>query len=194
MRSHRWVLVAAACVLQLLLVGIAVAPRLSARVLGEEYRVAVAPIDPIDPFRGAYVALTYPGITQPEEPVGFPERVEPAERPRGPQQERPDEPAVEPAEEPVVEPFAESLEGEVFVPLVRDGDVWTGGEPTAQRPAAPPYLACSADGVPLDCGIGSLFASQEEARRLEQVLAGNAVATLRVDARGNAAVVSVGPR
>ena len=63
MRStSRRVRVGAACLLQLLLVGVAVAPSLSARVTGEEYLLAVAPVDPIDPFRGAYVTLGYPGL------------------------------------------------------------------------------------------------------------------------------------
>ena len=47
---------------QLALVGVAVAPQLSARVLGDTYLVRVAPVDPIDPFRGAYVALDYPDL------------------------------------------------------------------------------------------------------------------------------------
>src|SRR5688500_13385534 len=55
----RPVLLAALCVVQLLLVAVAVWPRLSARLTGDEYRVAVQPVDPIDPFRGAYVRLGY---------------------------------------------------------------------------------------------------------------------------------------
>ena len=47
---------------QLALVGLAVAPQLSARVAGDTYLVRVAPVDPIDPFRGAYVALDYPDL------------------------------------------------------------------------------------------------------------------------------------
>ena len=47
---------------QLALVGLAVAPQLSARIVGDTYLVRVAPVDPIDPFRGAYVALDYPDL------------------------------------------------------------------------------------------------------------------------------------
>ena len=47
---------------QLALVGVAVAPRLSARLTGDEYLLRVAPFDPIDPFRGAYVDLDYPDL------------------------------------------------------------------------------------------------------------------------------------
>lgn len=67
-RTHRprreigWI--AAALAAQVGLVGVAVAPQLSARVTGQEYRLRVAPVDPIDPFRGAYVALSYPGVAQ----------------------------------------------------------------------------------------------------------------------------------
>jgi uncharacterized membrane-anchored protein len=39
-----------------------VAPRLSARLTGDEYRLRVAPVDPVDPFRGAYVDLDYPDL------------------------------------------------------------------------------------------------------------------------------------
>jgi uncharacterized membrane-anchored protein len=38
------------------------APRLSPRLVGEEYRLLVRPVDPIDPFRGAYVDLAYEGF------------------------------------------------------------------------------------------------------------------------------------
>ena len=43
-------------------VAAAVAPRLSARLTGDEYRFRVEPVDPIDPLRGAYVTLGYPDI------------------------------------------------------------------------------------------------------------------------------------
>ena len=54
--------VGAVALVQLALVGVAVAPRLSARLTGDEYRLRVAPVDPIDPFRGAYVDLDYPDL------------------------------------------------------------------------------------------------------------------------------------
>ncbi|WP_106396807.1 GDYXXLXY domain-containing protein [Actinocorallia populi] len=60
--------VAAAVLVQgALAVGV-VQPQLSARLTGAEYRLAVAPVDPIDPFRGAYVQLSYPGL--PDGPPG----------------------------------------------------------------------------------------------------------------------------
>jgi uncharacterized membrane-anchored protein len=151
-RTRRRV-VAVVCAVQLLLVGGAVYPRLSARALGEDYRLVVAPVDPVDPFRGAYVTLTYPDLPRP----------------------------------------GARVEGQVFVPLARSGAVWRGLPAVRARPAGTPYLACRSDGFSLACGIESLFAAQDTARRLEELLAGGqAVATVRVDGRGNAAVVSVG--
>lgn len=62
--------VALVAVAQLVLVGVAVAPRLSAYVTGEEYLLQVAGLDPIDPFRGAYTDLDYPDLQlEPQRPV-----------------------------------------------------------------------------------------------------------------------------
>ncbi len=54
--------IAAVAAAQLAVVGLAVAPQLTARLTGEDYLMQVRPVDPIDPFRGAYVALDYPGL------------------------------------------------------------------------------------------------------------------------------------
>ena len=62
--------VGAVALVQLALVGVAVAPRLSARLTGDEYRLRVAPVDPIDPFRGAYVDLDYPDLNLDDEVAG----------------------------------------------------------------------------------------------------------------------------
>ncbi len=62
--------VGAVALVQLALVGVAVAPRLSARLTGDEYRLRVAPVDPIDPFRGAYVDLNYPDLNLDDEIAG----------------------------------------------------------------------------------------------------------------------------
>jgi uncharacterized membrane-anchored protein len=152
MAVSRPVLVALVCVLQAALVLSAVAPRLSARLFGDEYRLEVGPIDPIDPFRGAYVALTYPDL------------------PRAPS----------------------NRDDEVFVPLVQDGDVWRGRAPVTVRPASGPYLACKGGGFELSCGIESFFASEAEARRIEDELRHRgAIAVVRIDRNGNAALISV---
>lgn len=52
---------------QLLLVGVAVGPRLSAWATGEEYHLEVTGYDPHDPFRGAYASLAYPGLPSGDE-------------------------------------------------------------------------------------------------------------------------------
>jgi uncharacterized membrane-anchored protein len=152
------VTVAVVAALQLVLVGVAVAPRLSAYVRGEEYRMRVAPVDPIDPFRGAYVALSYPDLRPAEGRVGAPPE-----------------------------------DGTTFVPLERDGDYWVAAGYQVDRPDEGPYLACDTDGWDLSCGIESWFASQADARHLEAAVVKGAVATVRVDDRGNAVIVDLAP-
>ncbi len=166
----RRIRLALVCLLQLVLVGVAVWPQMSARLTGEQYRLAVAPVDPIDPFRGAYVTLDYPGLSQPSDP-----------QPSDPQ----------PSDS---QPSDPPPSGELFVPLRHDpaGDLWEPQQAQLQRPNGGPYLRCDSDGWRLRCGIESLFASQRDAKQLERELAdGNAVARIRVDGRGNAAVVAV---
>lgn len=165
--TSRALRVGALCLAQLALVGLAVAGPLSARATGEEYLLEVAPVDPVDPFRGAYVDLGYPTLSR----QGLP-----------PQGEVP-EPEVQPA---AGEP------GEVFIPLVRDGELWRGGTATRQRPATGPYLRCSDRDWRLRCGIESYFLPQQRAVALERAVAsGDAVARIKVDRRGNAALVDV---
>jgi uncharacterized membrane-anchored protein len=60
-----WVVLAAVLLVQLLLVLLAVLPQLSPRVAGTEVTLRVGPVDPIDPFRGAYVDLAYPDLPDP---------------------------------------------------------------------------------------------------------------------------------
>lgn len=150
--------VALLAVAQLALVGFAVAPQVSARVLGEEYQLRVAPIDPLDPFRGAYVQLDYPDLR--------------VTRMHG-------------------SPLSEDDSDEVYVVLARKGDVWVAAEHTSRRPDDGPYLACTDLHWNLDCGIESLFLPQDEARAMERDLSDGAVATVRIDSRGNAALMSV---
>ena len=54
--------IALALVVQAALLAAVAAPRLWPRLTGDEYRLEVAPVDPIDPFRGAYVALRVRGV------------------------------------------------------------------------------------------------------------------------------------
>lgn len=151
---------------QLALVGAAVAPRLSAWLTGDEYRLEIAALDPIDPFRGAYVTLGYPGLTPPD-----------------PSRESAEGPGAD------VDPPAS---GRVFVPLRRDGDVWVADGFVTDRPDHAPYLSCESDGWRVRCGIESWFTGQAEAARLgEQLADGSGVATVRIDGRGHAVLVDV---
>jgi uncharacterized membrane-anchored protein len=149
---------------QLALVGLAVAPQLSARMAGDTYLVRVAAVDPIDPFRGAYVALDYPDL-----------------RHDGSQS--------------LVEPGLGSLEdgesGDVYVTLVERDGVWIGDEWSRTRPDDGPYLTCDDRSWQVRCGIESWFLPQDDAQDAEHLLRDGAVAELRVDDRGNAAVVDV---
>ncbi|MBM6402911.1 GDYXXLXY domain-containing protein [Phycicoccus sp. CSK15P-2] len=65
MTTSRTTRVLAALVAQVVLLGVAVWAPLSARLTGEEVRLRVEPVDPLDPFRGAYVELGYPDLPDP---------------------------------------------------------------------------------------------------------------------------------
>ena len=160
----RTVATALIAVSQLTLVGVAVAPQLSARVLGDSYLVRVAPVDPIDPFRGAYVALDYPDLRHgTSQSFG----------------------------EPGLGALDDGEEGDVYVTLVEQGGVWTADEWSRERPEDGPYLACDDRSWQVRCGIESFFLPQDEARETEELLREGAVAEIKVDSRGNAAVVGV---
>jgi uncharacterized membrane-anchored protein len=156
--SSRPARVAAAVVVQLALVAVAVSGQLSARLAGDEYSFRVEPVDPTDPFRGAYVALDYPDLMPNNENV-------PGDR------------------------------GDVFLPLTEDGEVWAAGTPTRTRPDDGPYLACTDRNYEIRCGIDSWFLPQDDARELEGAIRdGDVVARVRIDGRGNAALVAVDVR
>jgi uncharacterized membrane-anchored protein len=148
--------VGAVALVQVALVGAAVAPRLSARLTGDEYRLRVAPVDPIDPFRGAYVDLDYPVLP-----------TDGRDSARG---------------------------GDVYITLVRDGDVWKAGTVGRARPSGTPYLSCDDRGWRVRCGIESLFLPQDEAAAVQEAVGDGAmVAVVKVDGRGHAALVRVEP-
>jgi uncharacterized membrane-anchored protein len=141
---------------QLAMVGLAVAPQLSARLTGDTYLMRVAPVDPIDPFRGAYVTLDYPDLHDGDG-----------------------------------QPVAEGRPGPAYVTLRQEGDTWVADGWSRQRPAEGPYLACDDSSWDVRCGIESWFLPQDEAKRTEQLLRDGAVAEVRIDSRGHAAVVGV---
>ncbi|NHA66735.1 GDYXXLXY domain-containing protein [Phycicoccus flavus] len=165
MTPRRPVRVAAAVLVQAALVLVAVQAPLSARLTGEEVRLRVEPVDPYDPFRGAYVDLGYPDL--------------------------PDQPGTSFEDDPdVVDPVER---GVAYVPLVPRGEVWVGGPVQRTRPADGPYLTCDDSDWRLRCGIESLFLPQDAAAGAERELRQGAVATVRVDGRGNAALLGIEP-
>ncbi len=62
MTRRRLVALGLALAVQLVLLAAVAGPRLAVRLTGTEYRLAVAPLDPIDPLRGAYVELRVRGV------------------------------------------------------------------------------------------------------------------------------------
>ena len=149
---------------QLALVGFGVYPQLSARVTGDEITLRVRPLDPIDPFRGAYVTLGYPDLRH--------------NAARG--------------AEGGLGSMEDGESGTVFVTLREEGDVWVAEDWTRSRPEDGPYLRCSDRDWQIQCGIESWFLPQDQAKAMEQsVSAGGVVATVRVDGRGNTALVDV---
>ena len=166
--TSRAVRVVAVVLAQLVLVGLAVWPQLSARVTGSQVVLRVEPVDPIDPFRGAYVALSYPDLPNTAVDTGLGEQ----------EQEKVD-----------------GARGPAYVPLTRQGDVWVGGPVQRTPPADGLYLACDDSSWQLRCGIESWFLPQDEAAGVQDALrGGSAVATVTVDAAGHAALLGVTTR
>lgn len=161
---NRTVVTAAVAVTQLVLVGVAVAPQLSARVSGDTYLMRVAPLDPIDPFRGAYVSLDYPDLRHDSS---------------------------QSSGEPRLGSLDDGQEGDVYLTLVERDSVWVADAWTRERPSKGPYLACDDRSWQVRCGIESWFLPQDEAAATEDVLRDGALAEVRIDGRGHAAVVDV---
>lgn len=155
-------------IVQLALVAIGVAPQLSARAAGEEYRMRVAPVDPIDPFRGAYVTLDYPDLSYEDETFS-------AEGGLG--------------------VLDDGQSGPVYVSLTEKDGLMQATEFSRSRPETGPYLACDDSNWQIRCGIESWFASQSEAREIGRELAEDGgVAVVRIDSRGHAAIVDLETR
>ena len=154
---------------QLGLVAVSVAPQLSARLTGDTYLVRVAPLDPIDPFRGAYAALDYPDL-------------------RHDATQDPDEVT---DEDTGLGYLDDGERGDVYITLKRKGEVWVAGTWTRQRPDEGPYLACNDRSWSVRCGIESFFQPQEDAAKTEDLLRGGGIAELKIDGRGNATVIDV---
>ena len=163
-RPRRLAWVAAALLVQVGLVAVAVAPQLSARVTGDEYRLAVAPVDPIDPFRGAYVDLGYPGLPSPQ-----------------------NESMRQGADMPPGTVYVSLVRDDSA-----SGELWKGSRVNTEPPASGPYLRCENQGWRLKCGIESWFVPQDRALEIERAMSGKgAVALVRIDGAGRASIVDL---
>ena len=143
----------------LALTGIAVYPQLSARLTGDEITLRVAPVDPIDPFRGAYVDLQYPDLNR----LG-------GGRDDG---------------------LEDGRRGDLFITLRQEGAVWVADGRSRTRPDSGLYLACTDHSWEVQCGIESWFLPQEDAAAMQEAVGDGALATVKVDSRGHAAIVAV---
>ena len=73
----------------------------------------------------------------------------------------------------------------------KQGDVWAASDWSRTRPAQGPYLACDDHGWQIDCGIESWFLPQGKAIEVEKaVLDETAIARVKIDSRGNAALLA----
>ena len=166
--TSRTLRVGAVVLAQLALVGVAVWAPLSARLTGDQVVLRVEPVDPIDPFRGAYVDLAYPDLPQQTFDGELTEQQQQA---------------------------LDDARGTAYVPLTRQGEVWVGGPVQRTAPAEGLYLTCDDSSWRLECGIESWFLPQDEAAGLQDSLrGGTAVATVKVDAAGHAALIGVTTR
>ncbi|MGL5810838.1 MAG: GDYXXLXY domain-containing protein [Nocardioides sp.] len=168
--AGRWIRLGGVILASLGLVVVAVFSQLSARVNGAEYRFRVAPVDPIDPFRGAYVALSYPDLR--------------------PGSDRDD------AGDDAGDGFggdAGRSRGRLYIRLIVGPDGLMRTERyTRSRPDDGPYLTCTDRFSEVECGIESWFLPQDRATEWERSIRdGQAIATVRIDKRGNAALIDV---
>lgn len=154
-------------VAQALLIAVAIAPQASARLTGETYTLRVGPVDPIDPYRGAYVALDYPDLEMPGDSTTGAEIMS------------------------ATDGQMLGQAGGVYITLREEGGVWVGDEFLLDRPDGVPYLSCHNQGWDIVCGIESYFLPQDSARAAEVSLSDGAYADVKVDSRGNAALVDV---
>lgn len=163
-RPRTAVVLPALLLAQVGLVAVAVWPQLSARAVGEEIQLRVRPVDPIDPFRGAYVALNYPDL-----------RTNGARSADG-----------------GLGSMEDGDSGTVFVTVREEDGVWVAEDWSRSRPEGAMYLRCSDRDWQVRCGIESWFLPQQDALAMERAVSrGTVIATVKVDGRGNAAIVGV---
>jgi uncharacterized membrane-anchored protein len=168
MTATRVTRVAGAVVVQLLLVGVAVWAPLAARLTGDEVVLRVEVADDYEPFADAYVPLSYPDLPRDEQAVEGEVSDDELQR-------------------------LEDEKGTAFVPLTREGEVWVGGAIVREQPQSGLFLRCDDAQWRLRCGIGTAYlatGADNDAVR-DALRAGDALATVRVDGSGHAALMGV---
>ena len=76
--------------------------------------------------------------------------------------------------------------------LAESGGVWRATGWTRERPGSGRFLRCDDRDWQIRCGIESYFLPQDEAAATEEEIGdGGLVAVVKVDGRGNAAVVDL---
>ena len=133
---NRGVTVAVVAAIQPGLVAVAVAPQISARVVGDTQPYALSPLDPIDPFRGAYVTLDYPDLA-------------------------PDQSAS--AGGTGMGALDDGERGDVYVTLAQQDEDCVARDYSRERPATGDYLTCDDSDWQIRCGIESFFLPQDKA-------------------------------
>ena len=69
--------------------------------------------------------------------------------------------------------------------------MWVADGQSRTRPDSGLYLACTDQAWEVRCGIESWFLPQEDAAAMEEAVGDGALATVKVDSRGHAAIVAV---
>jgi uncharacterized membrane-anchored protein len=87
-------------------------------------------------------------------------------------------------------------DGRVYVALKRNPDgTYRGSGTRTSKPAKGPFLRCDVgNSGEVECGIESFFESSEEAKRLGTALRDGAIARVKIDGAGRAALVDLTTR
>jgi uncharacterized membrane-anchored protein len=83
----------------------------------------------------------------------------------------------------------------VYLVLTERDGVWVSDRVVTERPERGPYLSCDHHSWRMRCGIESYFLPQAQAASFDELVrSGHAVARVRIDGRGNAALIGVEDR
>lgn len=92
-------------------------------------------------------------------------------------------------------PAFSARDGRVYVALRRNPDgTYRGSGTRSAKPAKGPFLRCNVSDAEVQCGIESFFTSSDEAQRLGSALQRGAIAHVKIDGAGRAALVDLTTR